>query len=174
MNKQPSVGAAHFQFLWIHHSFELNLFRRWQERVRAKQEEMEEGQNVNGGAATVRLKPPQLIAPWLGSPSLCEFVSHQPLESSLFPFTLSYFSLPNRPLFFPPCLPLPLFTSHFPPTRWDVHPSTDAPLIYASLHRANRSLTFCLTVQCILFPKGSIKIWYSVSQGKGEPGCRVD
>ena len=35
---------------------------------------------------------------------------------------------------------------------------TDAPLIYAGLHGANRSLTFCLTVQCMVFPMGSIKL----------------
>lgn len=101
---------------------------------------------------------------------LQNWVSYQPLESpplsSAQLSLLHYHPFSSHPLslFFPP-----IFTS--PPSLRNAHenvyPSAIVPLIYAGLRRANGSLTFCLAVQRMLFPEGSIKIWYSASQGKG-------
>lgn len=76
------------------------------------------------------------------------------------------------------CLtPLPPYPIHFMEMRTKIAQYTQAPLLLSfvwDLHRADGSLTFCLAVQCVLFPEGSIKMWYSVSQGRGSPGFRVD
>lgn len=105
-------------------------------------------------------------------------VCYQPLETP--PLIQCFVSLPSLIVL---CLtvscltPLPPYPIHFMETRTKIAQYTQAPLFLSfvwGLHRADGSLTFCLAVQCVLFPEGSIKMWYSVSQGRGSPGFRVD
>lgn len=60
-------------------------------------------------------------------------------------------------------------------SQTDKHQNTSAPLIYTDrLCKANRGLAFCVTVQCWIFPKGSINLCYAASWGTEGPGFRVD
>lgn len=139
-------------------------FRWWWEKVRVKQRDRGRSKFkwLNSYVWNIRA-----YCSWLFHPQQGCVSSTSKISSSFSYFDL--LSLPNRPLSF---VLSSLSTTHF--LKNDIHPNADAPLIFAGLQGANRRLTFCLTVQCMLFPKGSIKLWYWVSQGKGEPGFRVD
>lgn len=70
--------------------------------------------------------------------------------------------------------PLPPYPIHFVEMCTKNAQHTREPLLLSfvwGLHRAGGSLPFCLAVHCMLFPEGSIKMWYSVSQGRG--GARL-
>lgn len=123
----------------------------------------EAGQNAHDGTASsaaLHLISPGSVLRWRA----CRVIS---LWNRFFFPSLSLTS-PTLIVLSPP-FSLLIFHFTFSQTCREVRPSTGAPLIYAGLCRANSSLTFSLTVQCTLFPKGLIKKWYSGSQEKERP-----
>lgn len=138
-------------------------FRRWQKRVGVKWEEMGVGGREGEQWQQLGLKHHGLSLP--AQPFLAQLSLYL---INLYNLAPSFPTLSGRLSSIVSLFHLPLFSR----ALRDVHPGTRAPLIYAGLHRANRSLTFCLTVQRVPFPKGSIKIWYSVSQGKRRAGLQ--
>lgn len=153
--------VSHFHILlWLHSCFSSTLEQDQNpsdgDGSQCKTErETVGGQNSNGRTATVCLKHPGLL---LQAQLFLAYWGYVLSTSEIYSSS-SYFvslSLLNRP----PSSFLPPLSFNLPlqGTCGDMRPSADVPLKYAGLNRANRSLTFCLTVQCILFPKGSIKL----------------